>query len=105
MTILLHKGEHITLKISADSKYGKGTLYITNKAVAYEVEGKGIYLNFVPFDIIQRFYISGKGIGHRTKKYKMIWVEKDSEYSIEFKVKNHQDLKKILTEIKTTNEF
>ena len=97
MTIIMRKdlGEKKILEISATSRHGSGTLYVTSMAISYEVDSKGIYLNFIPRGMIKKF-TAGTMTLFGFKKFHIIWSEDNAEHSFEFRTKQYKSLQKIL---------
>lgn len=46
--IIARPGERVVLRAPVSTRHGRGALCVTDRAVACEVHGRGIYLNFVP---------------------------------------------------------
>ena len=98
MAIFMRKktGEKEILRIEASSFLGDGALYITSEAIAYEVYGKGIYLNFIPLKSIKKFNaVTSSLFGAR--KFRMVWLEDNTEHHFEFRTKKHTQLQNILS--------
>ncbi len=92
MTIFVRKNicERKLLEIQANSNQGNGVLCITNMAVAYEVDGRGIYLNFIPRKVIKKFAPVGSVL-FGTQKFRITWLE-DTECFFEFRTKQYKQL-------------
>ena len=98
MVIILRKNidEHLLFETKASSMHGTGSLYVTSHAIAYEVDGKGLYLNFVPNSLFQLVNISKSGM-LGTRKFKLIWIEKDgTKHFFEFRTRDYKQLEAIL---------
>ncbi len=83
-------GEREVIRIGASSIHGNGSLYITDRAVSYEVDSRGIYLNFIPYEMIEKFHVLGGMFG--AKKFRMVWLENGAKNSFEFRTKQHRKL-------------
>lgn len=112
MTVLMRKDmdEKCLLELPASSAFGDGTLYVTDHAVAYEVFGRGIYLNFVPLDMLSGLYVLRSGMFGT--KCRLEWREEEDEdekegdedeknggkstHSIELRVRRYGDLESYL---------
>ena len=77
MTIIMRKAldEKVLLQTEASCVYGAGSLCITSHAIAYEVHGKGLYLNFIPHDSLIRVNVSKSSMLLHTRKIRIFWVE------------------------------
>ena len=100
MTIMERKslGEQKVLEADAASPHGNGTLCITNKAIAFEVHGKGIYLNFIPHSTVIGFYQTGLTL-FGAKKFRIVWMEGDTRHHFDFRIRRN-GLEKIIAEIR-----
>lgn len=93
MAVIMRKalGERLLLDVPASSRFGAGRLYITDQAVAYEVDGMGLYLNFVPRGIIRSIRpVGGPLLGAR--RFVMEWTEGGARHAFEFRTREHRRL-------------
>lgn len=90
--ILVRKSmqERLLLKVEASSDRGDGSFYLTDKAMAYEVMSRGIYLDFIPHGLIRRIAPAGGMAGSR--KLRMEWDEDGAMHSFEFRTGQHAGL-------------
>ena len=91
-------GEQKVLEADAASPHGNGTLCITNKAIAFEVHGKGIYLNFIPHSTVVGFDQMNMML-FGAKKFRIVWMEKDTKHHFDFRTRC-DGLEKIIAEIR-----
>ena len=82
--------ERLLLRIDASSEHGDGTFYLTDRAVAYEVQSQGIYLNFIPHKNIKKLTGIGGMLGAR--KLRMEWDEGAAVHAFEFRTRQHASL-------------
>lgn len=99
MTIILRPdlGERLLLKTNAISAQGNGFLYVTNLAVAYEVDRHGIYLNFIPHTTIKKLSMHRGMMG--AKKFLLEWEEDTQKFAFEFRTHNYAKLCSIITKV------
>ncbi len=96
MTVIMRSdiGEKVILQADARSTHGDGVLYITNQALVYEVHERGIYLNFIPLDVVSSLCRVGvKMFG--AAKFRLVWVEKDNnnkKHSFDFRTKKYVEV-------------
>lgn len=91
-------GEKEILRIEASSRLGDGNLYITSVAVAYEVNTMGLYMNFIPHEIIQSIRSSGNPL-FGAKKFNIVWSENDTIHTFEIRTKKYKLLLTTLDEL------
>ena len=77
------------LSVAAASKLGSGTIHVTNLALVYEVDGRGLYLNFIPRDIIR---VSETGSLMGSKRITITWKEDGRKHSFDIRTKRHKEL-------------
>ena len=106
MTVIMRKDirEEKILQIPASSSYGDGSIYITSKAVIYEVDGMGIYLNFIPREIIVDFHASESKL-FGTRKFCIIWMEDNAKHGFEFRTKQHKRLQDVLLKFSNRHDL
>ncbi|MDE1831796.1 MAG: hypothetical protein KGI02_05420 [Thaumarchaeota archaeon] len=77
----LAKGQQIRDKIKAQSKMGRGTLYLLNTGIVFEIHGRGLFLELENDEICH---------SSATKKDSLVisWTEGISTYDIKFNIKN-----------------
>lgn len=93
MTILARRGlgEELLLAVPAHSAAGRGTLHVTTHAVAYEVERRGIYLDFVPLGSVRGLHVGRPGpLG--SARCRLEWEEGGAMRSFEFRTCEHARL-------------
>lgn len=92
MMILVRKSmqEKLLLRMEASSTHGNGFIYVTDMAVAYEVDCRGVFLNFIPRKLIKRITVVGGVLG--AKKLRMEWDEDEAMHFFEFRTRNHSKL-------------
>jgi len=97
MTIIMRKniGEKRLLDVPAISALGDGILCVTSHAVAYEVHGRGLYLNFIPKSTIIGIRISKSGL-FGTRRCSLAWMEGKTRHQFEFRTRQHVMLGSIL---------
>ena len=100
MTVLMRKkiNEKTIIQIEASSGHGDGMFYITDKAIIYEVNARGIYLNFIPHKMIKAF-IPSAFVLFGARKYRIIWMENNTRHFFEFRTKHHRQLQRVLSEV------
>lgn len=97
MVVIMRKNldEEMVLCVEASSCFGDGNFYITSMAIAYEVDAMGMYLNFIPHEIIKSIKSSGHVL-FRAKKFHIVWSENDTSYSFEIRTKKHKQLQAVI---------
>lgn len=93
MTVFMRKslGEKSILQVGANSALGRGIFYVTDLAIAYEVDGRGLYLNFIPHKMISRVEISKRGFCG-ARKLRIFWIEDETEHSFELRTRQYRQL-------------
>ena len=86
-------GEKVILRIPASSEFGAGTLCVTSMAVAYEVQRRGIYLDFVPLAALKGTASLG---GIFEERCRICWEEDGSEHTFEFRTRHYKKLRRTL---------
>ena len=98
MVILMRKNEKKIIQVDANSYHGNGVFYITDKAIVYEVHSRGIYLNFIPHKMIKKFTRSSFVL-FGARKYRITWLENNTEHNFEFRTKQYKQLQNILDDV------
>lgn len=100
MVVIMRKnlGEEEILCVEASSCFGDGYLYITSMSTIYEVNTMGIYLNFIPHEIIQSILPLGNSL-FGTKRFNIAWSENGSSHSFEIRTKKHKQLQVVLEKL------
>ena len=100
MVVLMRKkiNEKKIVQVEANSCHGNGVFYITDKAIVYEVDSRGIYLNFIPHKMIKKFARSPH-ILFGSRKYRVTWLENNTEHYFEFRTKQHKQLQNTLDDV------
>lgn len=81
--IVLRAGERLAARVPVMSRYGRGVLCVTDGAVACEIDGRGILLNFVP----RRNVTSLEKLGRSPygERLALSWDEEGSACRFEFR--------------------
>ena len=96
--IVLHPGERLAVRTRILSRYGRGVLWVTDRAVACEIDGRGILLNFVPRDTVTSLAKLGRSpYGERLM---LSWDEEGSACRFEFRT---PDSAPLLSELQPDN--
>lgn len=82
-------GEMCLARVPASSEFGDGTMYVTTHAVAYEVDRRGIYLNFIPRGAVAGIEVMSKSAMFGDLKCRLVWVEDRTRHSFEFRTRRH----------------
>jgi len=82
-------GERCLARVPASSEFGDGTMYVTTHAVAYEVDRRGIYLNFIPRSAVSGIEVMSKSAVFGERKCRLVWVECRARNAFEFRTRQH----------------
>ena len=62
-------------------------MYVTTHAVAYEVDRRGIYLNFIPRSAVSGIKVMSKSAIFGDLRCRLVWVEDGIRNSFEFRTR------------------
>ena len=91
--IVLRVGERLVVRIRILSRYGRGMLCITDRAVACEIDGRGILLNFVPRKNITSLEKLGRS--SYGERFVLSWDEEGSVCRFEFRTPDSASLSEL----------
>ena len=84
--IVLRAGERAVVRARVLSPHGPGTLWITDRAVACEIDGRGLFLNFVPRASVASLERLGRSpYGTRLR---LSWEEEGGACRFEFRARD-----------------
>ena len=81
--IVLRPGERLAVRAPVFSRHGPGALWVTDRAVACEIDGRGIFLNFVPRDQLRPLERLGRS--PRGTRLRLSWEEEGAVCRFEFR--------------------
>jgi len=81
--IVLRPGERLALKARVLSRHGRGSLCVTDRAVACEIDGRGLFLNFVPRGSVLKLERLGRSPSGT--RLRLSWEEGGAAHSFEFR--------------------
>ena len=81
--IFLRPGERLALKARVLSRHGRGELYVTDRAVACEIDGRGLFLNFVPRGLV--LPLERMGRSPSGTRLRLSWEEGGAVHRFEFR--------------------
>lgn len=82
MTILLRAGERMRASSPIRSRFGPGMFCVTDRAAACEIDGRGLYLDFVPRGSITALRELGRS--RSGSRLRLEWREKET-HGFEFR--------------------